>query len=198
MPSRRALLHAVAGSAVPLAFGLTGCVGDRSRTTPSEDGSTRTATPTEMRVSPTPTGTARPDCSEPMRPEVPTADEADEVVPQEYPEMPADLTASTAGSFVRQFEGSYVINRAIERNDLVGFQFVSWGVEGSTEVRGGFRVTVGGHVAEYMEYGETATIHGDVWYTAVYLVTPRAVWRTEDGEAVDPTSGELLACSPDS
>lgn len=196
MPSRRTLLRVVAGSTVPLSVAGAGCVGDDSGTTPTGDdaNATPTATPTEMRGSPSPTSLA--DCSESVRPEVPEADENDGVDPRQYPELPEDLTASSAEFFVERFERAYVVNRAIERTDLSDLEFVSWRVEGSSEVNAGYRVTVGGHLAEYTG-GPTSTYHGDVWYTAVYLVTPQRVWRNEGGEDVDPTDGVMLVCSPD-
>lgn len=188
MPSRRALLASLASAS---AVAVAGCVDDSG-------GASLTQT-AERRSSPTPTGplTGTRNCTEPIRLSVPEKGDGDEVEPRTYPELPDDLTAATAESFVEEFERAYVVNRAIERNELGDFEFVSWGVDGTTEVHSGYRVTLGGHIAEYMAATETSTIHGDVWYTAHYLVTSRAVWRVEGDGEPDPKSGSLLVCSPD-
>lgn len=198
MPSRRTLLHTFA-----LAAGgaVAGCLDD---TGPSGSGthqataaSSATASPTERRGSPTPSVTERRRCSEPRRPQVPSADDGDEVEPRRYPEKPERLTTGAVEPYVREFERAYKVNAAIERYDLSRFDFVSWSVDAVRAVEDGVRAEAGGHVAPFTG-GPTSTYHYDEAYVASYLVTERAVWRAEasGGDPPEPTSGRVVVCSP--
>jgi hypothetical protein len=175
-----------------------GCLTTDSPST-STTNTNLSSTPTERRPTPTPTEVA--DCTEPRRPDVPVATEGDTVEPRTYPEKPDELSVETVESYIREFERAYKVNQAIQEYELVGYDFLSWGVSDVQEVEAGVVATVGGQVAPFWYQGtstESTPYHADEDYIASFLVSERAVWRASGvgSEPPDPKSGELLVCNP--
>lgn len=182
----------------PLLLGTSGCLAtDSPSDAPTGDETSVTLTEEH----PTDTPTVAADCTEHRRPDVPVASDGDTVEPRDYPERPAKLTVETVESYVTEFERAYRVNQAIQEYDLVGYDFLSWGVSDVHEGADGFVATVGGRVAPFWYQGastESTPYHADEEYIASFHVSERAVWRAAGvgSEPPAPREGELLVCTP--
>lgn len=150
---------------------LAGCLGGPAGS-PADPGTTgRSPTPTTTSPAPATATTTSP-AAPPTTPGT--------LSPKPVPEKPDDLTAESVRAFVVAYEEAYVYNRAVEDGSYDRVN-VACGVRSLNRTAGAFRVRVECGISTYRwDSDARATLHGDGFARATYLVEESATVRRDE------------------